>query len=565
MSIEIVKNIEKFQQLKPIWDKLVSVNEFKNIFITFDWLYTWWNNFNDEKELFILLDKNDDGEICGLAPLMKVGDDLRTIQFIAHGSADYSDILAVDKNKTIEKLLAFLSENKNQWSKINLTEIAAPAKTTAIITSVAADKNMNIVTSDSNICFSFINQDTRSSIDTVEFKKNRSTKRSYAHLNKIGALEFKKLSDSNEIKSHLNRLFQFHINRWQDSSTTSKFLNENHRNFYIQLTENLTPNRQLVLYVLNLNQSPLAYLLGYEMNDTIYLYTIASDIFYLKYSPGKIIIHETTNYEIKQGIKIIDLARGDESYKTEFCNNETITHNINFYSNNIIRLKNSVTKFFKNNLLIRKLLNHNSLKPKREKIQALVAKKGLTGFLLFIFDKMFKFIYRREAVLFYRFQSKETHVDVKHNISVKELTIDDVDKICSFLGCFPQSKKHLTILKRFEQKNRCFAAFDKNKTIVSLGWSFASDEYIPEIDWTFTLKKNEIYLGDFITSPIFRGQKIYPFLLNHIVNLYLNDDKIIYIATVKENVSSQKGIQHAGFKFSHQKSKIFIFKGMTYA
>ena len=65
-----INNEQDFTSLKKIWINLVNLYEINNIFLTWEWISTWWKYFGDKKELCIILieDKN---EIVFVAPLMK--------------------------------------------------------------------------------------------------------------------------------------------------------------------------------------------------------------------------------------------------------------------------------------------------------------------------------------------------------------------------------------------------------------------------------------------------------------------------------------------------------------
>lgn len=61
------------------------------------------------------------------------------------------------------------------------------------------------------------------------------------------------------------------------------------------------------------------------------------------------------------------------------------------------------------------------------------------------------------------------------------------------------------------------------------------------------MQNNDLQVGTCWTIEEYRGQGIYPFVINYIVDNYLKSNKIFMI-TRKDNYSSQKGIEKAGFK-----------------
>jgi hypothetical protein len=69
VSVERIGTLQGLDGLRDVWDRLLVRSDFKNIFMTFDWLRTWWKIFGDDKELYVLVIRSED-TIIGIAPLM---------------------------------------------------------------------------------------------------------------------------------------------------------------------------------------------------------------------------------------------------------------------------------------------------------------------------------------------------------------------------------------------------------------------------------------------------------------------------------------------------------------
>ena len=69
MNIEVIKDIERFRSLKDEWDGLLDNSSADNIFLTWEWLYTWWSVFGKEDDLFILLYRDGSEALQGILPL----------------------------------------------------------------------------------------------------------------------------------------------------------------------------------------------------------------------------------------------------------------------------------------------------------------------------------------------------------------------------------------------------------------------------------------------------------------------------------------------------------------
>ncbi len=65
----ISRQDKDFFSIQYQWNQLLKESDNDNIFLTWEWVYTWWEVFGGESELFIITVKNDKGDLIGIAPL----------------------------------------------------------------------------------------------------------------------------------------------------------------------------------------------------------------------------------------------------------------------------------------------------------------------------------------------------------------------------------------------------------------------------------------------------------------------------------------------------------------
>ena len=68
ISIKKISTDKEFFKLKKNWNILLEKSENKNIFLTWEWLYTWWKTFKTKKKLNILL-AYEETDLVGIAPI----------------------------------------------------------------------------------------------------------------------------------------------------------------------------------------------------------------------------------------------------------------------------------------------------------------------------------------------------------------------------------------------------------------------------------------------------------------------------------------------------------------
>ncbi|HEY4386701.1 MAG TPA: GNAT family N-acetyltransferase [Ktedonobacteraceae bacterium] len=108
---------------------------------------------------------------------------------------------------------------------------------------------------------------------------------------------------------------------------------------------------------------------------------------------------------------------------------------------------------------------------------------------------------------------------------------------------------HLTrqaINRRIREGNQPYIAFVE-QTPVAYGWIATREGGITELQFSFSVSKRNAYLWDFLTLPQWRGQGIYPRLLQTIVCQEQLIDRF-WIGYVPGNTASARGIHKAGFR-----------------
>lgn len=102
------------------------------------------------------------------------------------------------------------------------------------------------------------------------------------------------------------------------------------------------------------------------------------------------------------------------------------------------------------------------------------------------------------------------------------------------------------IAARFADGHRAYVAW-RDDVPAAFGWLATRRATIGEFGMRFTLPRGTRYLWNFVTLPAFRGQGIYPRLLDAIVRANGAGVRRFWVAHAPENHASAAGILKAGF------------------
>ena len=68
LRVTEVTTPEGFASLHAPWNRCLATSSNNTVFLTWEWLYTWWEIYSSRKRLSILLFHDEGGELVGIAP-----------------------------------------------------------------------------------------------------------------------------------------------------------------------------------------------------------------------------------------------------------------------------------------------------------------------------------------------------------------------------------------------------------------------------------------------------------------------------------------------------------------
>lgn len=120
IRIRIISESNEFESLSEVWDSLLRKSGDSNtIYLTHEWLSTWWRHFGEGKKLNVVLIEKE-GQIIGIIPLMvteyRVGLlKIRALETI--GSLNCNHIGLIASGNSEEVVFAFLSYLEEEFAK----------------------------------------------------------------------------------------------------------------------------------------------------------------------------------------------------------------------------------------------------------------------------------------------------------------------------------------------------------------------------------------------------------------------------------------------------------------
>lgn len=138
-SIEIISNSEDFFALREQWNKINENSSNGNIFVSWEWLYTWWETYQKQgtRTLYILKCTDINNQLLGIAPFQIINNPKkyfpcsRQLVMLGTGETDgslvfgeYMDLVIKQGHETavICAISSFLSKHNNLWDGIKFQQ-----------------------------------------------------------------------------------------------------------------------------------------------------------------------------------------------------------------------------------------------------------------------------------------------------------------------------------------------------------------------------------------------------------------------------------------------------------
>jgi len=318
------------------WNLLVESMKFPTIFLTWEWISSWLNQFGSLYKPFILFlyDKNELVGICPLArKVMKhPGGLLAAKTMVFCGSIElfpnHLDIICEKQNAhdCVKKTFEYLFSMQAEWDILYFCNLYHDGMMKCYLDSIHYDKRIRLVNSSQVLLISTIGT-IDSFIKSFHSKKRYSIKSRRKKLIEKKGISFKKIMNQNKLDEEIEKIFDIHEQRSVQKGIVSTFQGNEIINFHKDIARLFSENGWIRLYGLKDNDKTIAFAYCFVFNKRLYFYQTAFAPEWRSYAPGKILILLILEDIFNDEIVEFDFLMGHEDYKTfwttEFRNNST--------------------------------------------------------------------------------------------------------------------------------------------------------------------------------------------------------------------------------------------------
>jgi CelD/BcsL family acetyltransferase involved in cellulose biosynthesis len=331
--VDVIDHVDGFDALRSEWDQAASANVDTNVFLTWEWLRTWWRHFGQSSSrtrLHLVVVRDTDGLVAA-APLFRarrgIGPLRATLlQQVSFDAGDYGGILLVRRDEAaVDALLSHLADQIEQ-AGVRIVVLSRLASDSAFLEQLRKrlPEHGRLAASEAAVADPICPYvDVRAGFDLRKRRKKNRVPQRMAKLRRDHDAAFE-YHTGPTLETGIEALVDIHQRRWADrpGEPTGLLSDPATEAFLRDALRAMDARGWLRLLTLRANGRPIATRLDLEFGGRNYMLKHAIDPDFTAFSPGHLTHHRVFEDGIARGIDEFDFLRGDDEYKRRWTNRE---------------------------------------------------------------------------------------------------------------------------------------------------------------------------------------------------------------------------------------------------
>ena len=329
LRVARVRTQQEFDALEPAWTDLLGSSAIPSVFLSWNWVKCWLDEYGSENEAIILTAHRADGQLCGIAPLVVSRDSswhrLRRMTIIGQQPTygEYLDVIsrrgdeAVVATAFVDQLCGQLSAT---WDVLVMQRMPAqsvplPHLRAAFSAHRAACRVEPTAPSPT----------TRLPADFDELLASRSgnfrqqLRTAVNRLKRLGDAEVLVAPSDVPVDRAFDEMLRLHHLRW---AVSGAFSSDDRVRFYRALAHRLARSDELFLALLTINGQTIAARYDFVFADKMWSVQGGWDPQYEFVGPGTLMTQEAIRWAIEHGLTEYDFLAGMHDYKLRWANDQ---------------------------------------------------------------------------------------------------------------------------------------------------------------------------------------------------------------------------------------------------
>lgn len=329
LTVTEVRTTSGFAALATEWRELLADSDADCLFLTWEWLYTWWNSLAGSRHLRILVVRRG-SLLIGIAPFaIRAAEPnrllpFRAVEFIGVGAAgsDYLDLIL--RRGEEEEACAVIAEHLGRGNlMLDMRRIAKGHANAERLVSALLERGWSSTLMDDDICpyvsISGLSWDQYYAGLSRKFRY--SLRRSRKIAQSAYSVSYVSVCQESGRSAALRTFVNLHDKRWGGRRGSQALPDDSILHFHEQWSRIALARGWLRLSILSFDETPAASNYGFSYGGRLYFYLTAFDPAFATYAAGRLCLEEGIREAFCEGLHEYDFLHGDERYKFDWTKN----------------------------------------------------------------------------------------------------------------------------------------------------------------------------------------------------------------------------------------------------
>lgn len=330
MKIQVVNDSNQFAELNGQWNDLLSRSSLDNVFLTHEWLHTWWEVFGYGSELFILLCKHEDDGLVGIFPAyIKVsGMPVKTRAIRLLGSenvtSDFLECFALEgkEEAVYSAVFEYFSNNSSLWDVLEITDVPEESAFAAYLNRQNHVPAFTEHDNDKACPFIPLPASWDDFLTGLSAKTRRNVRYYRNNLGRHAQVELEVVCSHEQLQEVTPDMIRLHQERKEQVGISGRFSSERYSQFHEKICSKFLTTGRLLLIFLKADGKRVAFYYCFSYKKRVNVYQSGFDIEWSKFSVGALLMGHLVEMSISDGNRYIDFLRGREAYKYHWTEQE---------------------------------------------------------------------------------------------------------------------------------------------------------------------------------------------------------------------------------------------------
>jgi CelD/BcsL family acetyltransferase involved in cellulose biosynthesis len=277
--VPIAKDTDFFGMEKA-WTRLHQESRTATIFLTWEWLASWWRAYGSDKELYILGVKRDDS-LIGLAPfyrkrLTKFGLlSFQALALLGDGSSDsdYLDWISREGDEAVvtAAIVDFLTKNCGQWDLMFVNEIPEISPHLPALRKHFSQRKWHWQETIAPCTYVELPASWETYLLSLRPRMRTKIRSLTKRLEQGFHVRFDRCQQADDLHPRLESLFELHHRRWRQEGREGVFVDPAKRLFYQEMASRFLARGWLRFYSLAVDDRYVAHQFCFEYQNSMFL------------------------------------------------------------------------------------------------------------------------------------------------------------------------------------------------------------------------------------------------------------------------------------------------------